>query len=516
MELYKAKALFDYEAVEETELDIKKNDIVSIEENNDSGWSLARMGNKTGWIPFDYVEKLDSEEEDIPEPEELVPLPPPVEEPEPEPEPIAPPPPEPVNSEPEPVRSERVRSLSPVRSESVGSEPVVSEPVQSEPDLGPPPAESDYMPPPPSQDIQKSRGQKDNVQDLNNTLNTLQSLSGDDGKMCHGCNKPVGISEPFVVAKEKTFHAGCFSCKECGQELGGKPFMEKDGNFYCEDCYYNAFSPKCGYCQEIIKGQYITALDQSWHPDHFLCIECGKPFEGSQFRRHDNKPYCEKCYKKLFASTCAKCDKAIMGQVFEAIDKKFHVDCFVCEKGDHPIAEGNFHFHNKKVYCPEHFAELFLQKCAACEKVISGQYIKVLGKHYHPECWVCSMCGKRITPQNCAQYKNNFYCKGCISKARMQGGPASSKTAAKPASVAKPEPKSMPVEPEEEDEGPKLVYSYEALKNRQYDVKLVERTKLEMYLADDVFEEMFNMSKAKFLKLPKWKRQAKKKTLKLW
>ena len=51
-----------------------------------------------------------------------------------------------------------------------------------------------------------------------------------------------------------------------------------------------AFNPKCGSCSEIIKGPYVSALDQSWHPEHFVCTHCKEPFGGNQFRKHDNKP----------------------------------------------------------------------------------------------------------------------------------------------------------------------------------------------------------------------------------
>jgi len=37
---------------------------------------------------------------------------------------------------------------------------------------------------------------------------------------------------------------------------------------------------------------------------------------------------------------CAKCGLKIEGQVFEALDQKFHLECFVCSVGDHKIGEG--------------------------------------------------------------------------------------------------------------------------------------------------------------------------------
>jgi hypothetical protein len=115
----------------------------------------------------------------------------------------------------------------------------------------------------------------------------------------------------------------------------------------------------------VIKGQYISALGKSWHPEHFVCTTCKAPFEGSQFRKHDDRPYCEEHFSQLFATPCAKCGLNISGQVFQAMDKKYHLDCFVCAVGDHKIGEsGNFHMHENKIYCPAHFDELVLNRCS--------------------------------------------------------------------------------------------------------------------------------------------------------
>ena len=119
----------------------------------------------------------------------------------------------------------------------------------------------------------------------------------------------------------------------CSTELGGKPFIEKDGDFYCENDFYDKFNPKCGHCDEVIKGmshfvllfdrhtirlaflsgQYISALDQAWHPDHFVCTVCNQPFAGNQFRKHGNKPYCEDHYIEITAEKCTKCGLSIVG-----------------------------------------------------------------------------------------------------------------------------------------------------------------------------------------------------------
>jgi len=450
-----AKALFDYKAVESTELSVNKNDVVFVEEQNDSGWCLAKKGDSSGWLPTDYVEKSEEgsgDQQTQPPPQE-----------DPVPDPVVP-------------------------------DPVVPDPI---PDPIPDPT-PDYQ-----QQKTTSYG------------STTGSSTG--AKICFACGGKV--ESAFVVAKDKTFHADCFRCFKCNQALGGKAFIEKDGKFYCEDCYYNEFNPRCGHCGEVIKGQYISALNQSWHPDHFVCTECGQPFEGNQFHKHNDKPYCDKHFNELFAEVCAKCGQKIDGQVFEALDQKFHLECFVCSVGEHKIGEGvNFHLHNDKVYCPEHFEELFLQKCAGCGQTIKGQYVKVLDSHFHPQCWKCAECGVVISSENCGQSGGKFYCRNCVAK-KAGGSSGSSGSGSsgysKPTQTTQTQTKSdtkvsssgSVSSPSSGSTPGAKFYTYDALKDSKNLPSDVDSFNKEEYLADDVFLKMFKMDKATFAKLPVWKKK---------
>lgn len=36
----------------------------------------------------------------------------------------------------------------------------------------------------------------------------------------------------------------------------------------------------------------VTALDLTWHPDHFFCAQCGRPFGDDGFHEKNGKAYC--------------------------------------------------------------------------------------------------------------------------------------------------------------------------------------------------------------------------------
>jgi paxillin len=557
---YTAKALFDYDAVEDTELTIFVDDIVIVEEDNESGWCLATKrvngADKSGWIPTDYVEKIADYTEDSSTPE---PPPPPEEPPKAEEIHVEMPKPEPVKVEPkieykpEPVKVEpKVEPAKPAYSEPAPKAAAVA--VNPSYAQFKAEAKQEAKTPAKQPDLNaqmKALNQATAAYDNNKqnkydgeraTMPKPQVVprAGATERICHQCKGVV--ESAFVIAKDKTFHADHFRCDTCKQPLGGKPFIEKDDKFFCEDDYYAAFNPRCGHCGEVIKGQYISALDQSWHPDHFVCSECASPFTGNQFRKHGNKPYCEEHFRQLFAENCAKCGKVIEGQVFEALEKKFHLDCFVCEQGEHPIGEGiNFHVHNGKVYCPDHFEELFMQKCSGCNKIIKGQYLKVIDNHYHPECWKCAECGIVISAENCGQFQMQFYCKPCSTVVRTRGpsnkvaqqqvvaaAKASSNTVQK---AADPKPATAPAKATQSAAKPvsnaaapaggafvppSTFLSYSALKDNLFDKNEVDSSQKEMYLSDEDFVNMFKMSKSQFSAMPAWKKKQKKQEFNLF
>jgi len=267
-----------------------------------------------------------------------------------------------------------------------------------------------------------------------------------------------------------------------------------------------------------------------------VCSECGSPFTGNQFRKHGNKPYCEEHFRQLCAENCAKCGKVIEGQVFEALDKKFHLECFVCEEGGHTIGEGiNFHVHDGKVYCPDHFEASFMQKCSGCGKIIKGQYLKLNENHYHPECWKCAECGIVISADNCGQYQMQFYCKPCGAVVRTRGpsnkaaqqevvAAAKSSSTTNQKTVPKAEPKPVAAIPAKAAAPaaaakagpvgamptPTTFLSYSALKDNLFDKSQVDSGQKEMYLSDEDFVSMFKMTKVQFSGLPAWKKKQQK------
>ena len=74
----------------------------------------------------------------------------------------------------------------------------------------------------------------------------------------------------------------------------------------------------------------VTALDQTWHPEHFVCASCGRSFGENGFHERDGKPYCREDYYAMFAPRCGGCGQPIMDSYISALSAHWHSECFVC------------------------------------------------------------------------------------------------------------------------------------------------------------------------------------------
>jgi hypothetical protein len=71
------------------------------------------------------------------------------------------------------------------------------------------------------------------------------------GLQCGGCDKM--ISGMAITAAGHRWHADCFKCQHCHQDLEHVAFYEKDGLPYCALDYHELFTTRCQYCHTPIE-----------------------------------------------------------------------------------------------------------------------------------------------------------------------------------------------------------------------------------------------------------------------
>uniref|UniRef100_A0A3Q3AT12 Paxillin n=1 Tax=Kryptolebias marmoratus TaxID=37003 RepID=A0A3Q3AT12_KRYMA len=258
------------------------------------------------------------------------------------------------------------------------------------------------------------------VNKLDNMLGSLQSDLNKLGVqtvakgVCGACCKP--IVGQVVTAMGRTWHPEHFVCTHCQDEIGSRNFFEREGQPYCEKDYHNLFSPRCYYCNGPILDKVVTALDRTWHPEHFFCAQCGSFFGPEGFHEKDGKAYCRKDYFDMFAPKCGGCYRAILENYISALNNLWHPECFVCRECFTPFVNGSFFEHDGQPFCEVHYHERRGSLCSGCQKPITGRCITAMSKKFHPEHFVCAFCLKQLNKGTFKEQNDKPYCHSCFIK----------------------------------------------------------------------------------------------------
>ncbi|KAK2585509.1 hypothetical protein KPH14_010160 [Odynerus spinipes] len=167
--------------------------------------------------------------------------------------------------------------------------------------------------------------------------------------------------------------------------------------------------PLCAHCNSYVRGPFITALGQIWCPDHFVCVntQCRRPLQDIGFVEEKGQLYCEYCFEKFIAPSCHKCNNKIKGDCLNAIGKHFHPECFNCSYCGKLFGNSPFFLEEGLPYCEADWNELFTTKCFACGFPVEAgdRWVEALSNNYHSQCFNCTMCKKNLEGQS-------FYAKG--------------------------------------------------------------------------------------------------------
>ncbi|XP_026667212.1 PDZ and LIM domain protein Zasp isoform X2 [Ceratina calcarata] len=167
--------------------------------------------------------------------------------------------------------------------------------------------------------------------------------------------------------------------------------------------------PLCAHCNSYVRGPFITALGQIWCPDHFVCVntQCRRPLQDIGFVEEKGQLYCEYCFERFIAPSCNKCQNKIKGDCLNAIGKHFHPECFKCSYCGKLFGNSPFFLEEGLPYCEADWNELFTTKCYACGFPVEAgdRWVEALNNNYHSQCFNCTMCKKNLEGQG-------FYAKG--------------------------------------------------------------------------------------------------------
>ncbi|VEN63931.1 unnamed protein product [Callosobruchus maculatus] len=197
-------------------------------------------------------------------------------------------------------------------------------------------------------------------------------------------------SAPGVVSSHADAGAGA------GRQAGGVSVAPRRGRGVLNAAALaGARIPLCASCSMQIRGPFITALGKIWCPNHFICAtpSCRRPLQDLGFVEEKGQLYCEYCFEKYLAPTCAKCSTKIKTDCLKAIGKNFHPECFNCVYCGKLFGNSSFFIEDGSPYCEADWNELFTTKCFACGFPVEAgdRWVEALNNNYHSQCFNCTL-----------------------------------------------------------------------------------------------------------------------------
>ena len=95
------------------------------------------------------------------------------------------------------------------------------------------------------------------------------------------------------------------------------------------------------------------------------------------------------------------------------LGKKYHNECFLCSVCNNSLGT-NYYDAEGKFQC-ENCYQRSIGVCGTCNRPLTGQYVKCLDKKYHESCFVCFGCRNPL-PDDFYNVNGNPHCLACASK----------------------------------------------------------------------------------------------------
>jgi hypothetical protein len=162
----------------------------------------------------------------------------------------------------------------------------------------------------------------------------------------------------------------------------------------------------CKFCLGSIDtgSRFLVVMGQNFHEGHLNCHVCSRDLSEVAFQWYKERSYCFDCYKKGHGirPMCAHCNEPIMTSTYtQALGKHWHPDHFVCTVCGVGFPDGSFYNFEGKPYCVKHQNRgKELPTCGMCTAPISEpNYVEALGQKWHSHHFCCDICGIQLVGQ---------------------------------------------------------------------------------------------------------------------
>jgi hypothetical protein len=247
------------------------------------------------------------------------------------------------------------------------------------------------------------------------------SYQDDQTTLCDICGGILDAGESYCVSGIWV-HRCCLRCANCGTPINPPSCISYGGLCFCMNCGSSDIKKVCAVCElPLGLGEVPVALPDNLfaHSTCIACFECNEPI--IDFEILAGERFCLNCAAKICNRKCQRCNSVIVHDHLLVGCKWFHRDCFTCHECNALLKGHNFVSHHGRFYCQEH-GHPFESCCQYCKETIwgLGPQIRWSNKLYHPECFVCRVCGVKLTMGTVRRIHNRPHCEQCAS-AKAQG-----------------------------------------------------------------------------------------------
>ncbi|CAG0916800.1 unnamed protein product [Notodromas monacha] len=128
---------------------------------------------------------------------------------------------------------------------------------------------------------------------------------------CAGCERPI-LDRFIQKVLDRTWHAECLKCSDCGARLADKCFA-RDNGIYCKEDFFNRYGTKCAGCEKGIPPTQVVrrAGECVYHLPCFSCLLCKRQLNtGDEFYlMEDRKLVCKTDYESAKAREAEAANK---------------------------------------------------------------------------------------------------------------------------------------------------------------------------------------------------------------
>jgi len=242
-------------------------------------------------------------------------------------------------------------------------------------------------------------------------------------KTCAICSQSIETDMIFIGGQ--FFHVSCVSCNICGCFFNEKECFKCCGHHVCNECLLTIKQCRCCGDPIISRNESILIDGSFYHTGCFRCYECNKLIENTEYQFSNGIIYCNDCSIYIKNRNCDSCGNTIFGRCIKKCNKYFHTEHFVCDICRRILKGNNYLVHHNKFYCMKH-GQFLVNCCHYCKSPISFNDQKVHWKQrvYHPNCFVCRICGIHLETKTCKSIHGRPHCLECFN-IRVENGESS-------------------------------------------------------------------------------------------